>query len=130
MDERLKKIGMVLGCTGLLLRYTARFLNADKLQWPALLIALVGVVLVGLSKHIRRKKNAANPITTVCVRVLGRRTERYGRYQSKIRHFLSFRPVKGGARLEFEVPWVDFDTYHEDDIGVLRYRTWEYLSFS
>ena len=28
------------------------------------------------------------------------------------------------------MPWEDFDTYHEDDIGVLRYRTWKYLSFS
>ena len=129
MEDTLKLVSKVLFITCLILFAVEDMMDTEWLIWLALGMSFLGFGAGGLWQYVRRKKNASKPITTVDAKVLYRRLERYGRYKANRRYFILFRLADGKCR-EFEVPYAEYKAHAEDETGVLRYRTWEYLSFT
>ena len=128
MEAWLKLICKGLCFAGLALTLIYRGCGSAGPVWGIVLVFAAAVACNLLAEHVRREKNKENPITEAEAVFMSRRTERHGRYGRK--YFLKFMMKKDHTQLEFEVPYSEFDVYTMGDTGVLRYRTWEYLSFS
>lgn len=129
MEDALKLVSKVLLIAGMLLCTADRVLDTEWLMWLAVGLLVLGFGADCLWRYVRRKNNASNPITTVRAKVLYRRFKRYGRHKAQRRYFITFRP-ENGVCLEFGVPYAEYEARTEGETGVLRYRTWEYLSFT
>lgn len=93
-----------------------------------LLGILAGVMLV-FDKDVRRHDNKKNPITASMATVVGFRKESHsGRYSYSQQYYISFQ-LTDGQVMELELEVEDYERIKLGDTALLRYRTWEFLSF-
>lgn len=111
-----------------------------KQTWELVVIAspVIIPVVVLLIFTLRSKwnvhKNSKNPETRVMAEVIDRRERSYSTGRGLHRrtvyeYYVTFRPVEGGMRSEFQVGEAEYRAYHLGDRGPLTYRTWEFISF-
>ncbi len=108
----------------------AKLSGSEHLEGVALVMLFAAVMLITGADAIRRALNRKNPITEMGAVVVGGRSASTGRYGAIKKYYLQFAVGPDKARMEFEVPFREFDAHQVGDQGMLRYRTWEYISFS
>ena len=104
----------------------------ENMVYYSLGMGLFGVLfLLGLwQEHRRRAENNRRPINSVEATVVSHytRRERVG-HTTVTRWYITFGPADGSPTLTFEVSQLDYEDFDLGEIGPLRYRGWEFLSF-
>lgn len=129
MYELMKAFGKVLAVVGAFLALIWKIAEIEELWWIIVGVAVLAGMLFWGADYVRHMQNRKNPVTAVSATVFSYRTETHGRYGQFKKYFLKFVTEQDKKRLEFEVPFADFENYQVGDKGILSYRTWEYISF-
>lgn len=95
----------------------------------AFLLGFVSGVMIIFDKDVRRYDNRKNPITASMASVVGFRKESHrGRYSYSQQYYISFQ-LPDGQVVELELEEEAYEHIKLGDKALLRYRTWEFLSF-
>lgn len=123
-------LGIALGAAGFMLP----FWTGEKLH--LYLLVLLGLCcFIGaqvLAEKQARKENASAPVTEVTATVTCCNKEYHYVHHghSYNTYTLTFQPEGNDEPIEFEVDERAFYRCDEGDVGALKYRTWEFVSFS
>ncbi len=128
-QQRLATAVAVLGGLGMLLGGSI----LETSDWGLPLLLLGGLVmLAGMlwTRHTLKAAIEKAPVQESRARVLNKRDawEKSGRKYTRM-HYLQFR-TEDGREMEFQVSDIDHNRWNIGDEGILRWREWQFLSFS
>ncbi len=93
-----------------------------------ILLGILSGVMFLFDKDVRRYDNRKNPITATMATVVGFRKESHSGRYSYSQYYISFQQPDSQV-VELELEEEDYVRIKLGDTALLRYRTWEFLSF-
>lgn len=129
MEDTLKHVGGWFAIAGLLFLWIFRVIGLPNLEWVGLVLGGIALAMLGCSEIIRNRENSKLPVRTVNATFVRQRRIRIRRRYRIWAYYLTFQLEENDARLEFEVPFTEYDTYDPTTAGVLTYQGWRFISF-
>lgn len=127
MDDTLKQVGKWVAAAGVICFSILRMIRLPKLEWVGFVLTGIALVLLACGEIIRYRENSKLPVRTVNATFVSQSKRR--RRRRICAYYMTFQPADNGPRLEFEVPFTEYDSYDPGTTGVLTYQGWHFISF-
>ena len=127
MDDTLKLVGKWVAAAGVICFSILRMMRLTKLDWVGFVLTGIALVLLVCGEIISYWENSKLPVRTINATFVSQSKRR--RRRGICAYYMSFQPADNGTRLEFEVPFTEYDLYDTGTAGVLTYQGWHFISF-